>query len=176
MATNNFLLRMIGNSNGNYSNKYNRAQKLINNWDVIKAKVERYVIRGKGKTILSKRAWLVLLMMETGIRIGNTASANGYVSKNKFGKHFNKIVKTFGAITLQVKHCKLSKDGQSLRISFLGKKQVQINTSTNNPIIIKYFPVMVSGKEPNDLVFETKARFINGFIIKRIGHYFTAKD
>ena len=173
MASQNYLTKVVGNSNGNYTNKYNRAQKLINNWDSIRVKMERMVTRGNGKTKLSQRAWLILLIMETGIRVGNRVSADGYISKNKYGKYFEKKVRTFGATTLKVKHCKV-KDGV-LSISFLGKKQVSVSVKTNNKILLKYFPELVKGKVAGDDLTSEEARFLNGFLKKRVGRY-SAKD
>lgn len=170
------LLNLIGLSHGSYKNKYNRAQKLIDNWDGIKIKMEGFIKRGKCKTRLSRCAYAILMMMETAIRVGNEESADGYISTNKFGKYYNKKVKTYGMTTLKVSHTKC--DGNQICLNFLGKKQVINKTCTTNTILIKYYKTIVAGKLKNDIFIgsDIDDRVIRMFVHKRIGKKFTIKD
>jgi DNA topoisomerase IB len=88
----NELQQMVGNPRGHNDNKEHRAQKLINRWDELKQKMSSLIERGHGTSDKARCAYAVLTIMETGIRVGNEYSANGYVpTKTEFvlvdGKH-----------------------------------------------------------------------------------------
>lgn len=170
------FINLVGNSNGSYKDKYNRSQKLINNWDILKVKLERMVVNGGCNTVSSRYAWLMLLILETGIRIGNEDSADGYVSINKYSEYFGKEVQTYGATTLQVKHITINKGVMFLK--FLGKKQVPINTSTNNPILVQYGKHLIKNKLPEEKVVDAtySESGLYNFIKRYIGSRYSAKD
>jgi DNA topoisomerase IB len=169
------LKDMVGISYGSYSNKYNRAQKLIDNWDDIKLKMEKFIIRGRGKTLQARLAYGILLMMETGIRIGNEDSAAGYISINKYSQYYNKEVKTFGLTTLLCRHVHLN---GKLRLKFLGKKQVKNDIESDNKVLIKYAKVLLKDKDKTDLFLgnDMHVKRLRPFLRKSIGRKYLSKD
>ncbi len=172
--TKNEMLKLVGNSNGSYKNVYNKARKLLDNWLNLTAKMERLIVRGNGKTLVARCAFGLLVMMETGIRIGNHISANGYISTNKWGKYHLKEVKTYGLITLNIKHIK--KVGNKLVLNFLGKKQVQCRVETKNKILLKYFGIVKFGKKQDDLFLDIRRVDLMRFVRKYVGGKYSPKD
>ena len=166
----------IGNHRGSYKNKYNCAQKLANIWGDVKAKMERMVENGRGVTRISRMAYVTLLMMETALRIGDKEKSNeGYVSTNKYGKYFNKRVKTYGLTALQYRHFKIYPG--KLVIEFLGKKQVQNKVKTKNKILIRYYHVITKNKMPADFVFSDFNGYeLRKFIRRYVGRKYMSKD
>lgn len=72
------LIDAVGKTRGSFANKDNRASKLLAQWDTLHTKMAGMVRRGRADTETSRCAYAVLIMMETGIRIGNEASSEGY--------------------------------------------------------------------------------------------------
>lgn len=164
----------VGNLNGHFSNKYNRAQRLIKRWDKLKGKMERKIVKGNGWTKSARLAYAVLLMMETGIRIGNESSAEGYVSINKFSDYYNKVVKTYGCTTLLREHIRFYKGRMCM--TFLGKKQVEIKTCTTNKVLVEYGREYYDWKENGELFLDITAYELGKFIRRTIGKKFQPKD
>jgi len=77
-------------------------------------------------------AYACLLMMTTGIRVGNESSAEGYESA--LPDNVGELVQTFGTTTLKPEHVDSSEDGK-LKLQFLGKKQVDQNIEVNDPLL-----------------------------------------
>ena len=70
----------IGKTNGHFKNKENRAQKLLIMWNDIEKNMIETIQSGYAEQSLEYRcAYGILLMMHTGIRVGNEGSAEGYV-------------------------------------------------------------------------------------------------
>ena len=175
-ASKNKMLDLVGTHAGSVNHKYNRAQKLIVRWNNIESKMSRIIKRGNCNTLVSQMAYIILLVMKTGIRIGNAESASGYISTNKFGDYYNKEVKTYGAITLQVRHIK--KNGGNIVLNFIGKKQIIVITTTNDKVLLKYYENMIKDKDKNDQFLDEAVTYtlINNFVKKYIGKKFSAKD
>lgn len=77
----------IGLSRGHFKDKWNRTQKLIDMWEDLEQKMIGFIERGKGTSLPARCAFGVLLIMETGIRVGNETSAEGYIPvKTEFVK------------------------------------------------------------------------------------------
>lgn len=74
------LIDSVGIANGHYKSKFNRIRKLIDMWPYLEQKMIHIIERGDGISDLARCAYGVLLTMQTGIRIGNEVSAEGYVS------------------------------------------------------------------------------------------------
>ena len=54
----------VGKTKGSFKNKDNRTAKLLKDWELIRALMERFITIGHGKTLRARTAYGVLLMME----------------------------------------------------------------------------------------------------------------
>lgn len=162
----------VGNTRGSWKNKDNRAARLLQKWDIIRKKMEAYIIKGNGITLRARCAYAVLLMMETGIRVGNESSAEGYVCGQKHHKSYGKKVKTYGLITLRSEHMRVSHN--SIYVSFLGKKAVDQYLVARDYTLMQYFNII------NDASFDPWLGITYGdlynFIKKSVGRQFKLKD
>lgn len=77
------LIPLVGNPAARFATKEGRCAKLIAGWGGLKIKMAAMVERGAGRTETARLAYATLLMMETGIRVGNESSAEGLVSDNE---------------------------------------------------------------------------------------------
>lgn len=174
-------MKQIGKSRGHFNTAENRVQKLIDNWKELKSKLEQMIIRGKANknrwnyTETSLCAYATLLIMETGIRVGNEKSAEGYSSINKYSKYYNKVVKTYGVTTLLKEHVVPRPD--YIQYKFLGKKQVEQILETTNPVLVKHtLLIHRSVKSPKDLFLGIDYYTLQKFIKRYIGKNFKPKD
>lgn len=115
----------------------------------------------------SLAALAVKLMMYTGIRIGNEASAQGIVSKVT-----KKVEKTQGLITLDKQHIELK--GDSVVFDFVGKKRVPQIISITNPELRKQ--VMNAHHASTDRLIPLTYHQVNMYIRKNIGKQYSPKD
>lgn len=103
---------LFGNINGGYksndktASKFNRVAKIAQNYNEIHTKLIEF-LNGKNelKQILS---FACLLMLESGIRIGNEKSSEGYISKVKGFE--GQEVQTYGLTTLKPEHIKFENE------------------------------------------------------------------
>ena len=162
----------IGKRKGHMGDKHNRAQKIYNAWEELKAKMEGLIIRGHGTSEVARCAYAMLLLMETGIRSGNKDSAAGYVCDQKHHEQYGKEIKTFGLTTIGTDHIKLR--GRTIYISFTGKKLVDQSVSTSNPVLVKYLKAVTfhDGKT----AFGIHDKQLRKFTRKYIGKGFKPKD
>lgn len=72
------LIDAVGNPRARFATKEARAAKLLEQWNTLHAKMSRMIERGNGTSETARAAYGVLCMMETGIRIGNESSSEGY--------------------------------------------------------------------------------------------------
>jgi DNA topoisomerase IB len=129
------------------------------------------VVRGGAKTETSLLAYATLLMMETGIRVGNEESAEGFVSVNKWHEKHGQLVQTFGLTTLLGRHVRVR--AGVLTLSFVGKKIVDQTLRTADPFLVGYAPVP-DGSEERWLGVEYPALY--KFVKKYVGRAYKPKD
>jgi DNA topoisomerase IB len=117
------------------------------------------------------------MMIESGIRVGNEDSADGYVSKAK--KTEGQVLKTYGLTTLLHEHISFPKPGTML-LSFIGKKSVQHDISIVDPVLVKVGRQFYDLNQARWLSLpngtEIVDKDVNNFIRKSISSGFTAKD
>src|SRR5271168_2551126 len=87
---------------------------------------------------------IIILMIQTGIRIGNEESA--------------KSVKTYGATTLLKKHVKI--DGSKITLNFIGKDNVKQHLSLKDSKVAKVIKELIKNKGPSDRIFEVDGKVI----------------
>lgn len=132
----------------------------------------RYIIGNLNRDIreggeLSKPALGIKLMMYLGIRVGNEASAQGYVSLAT-----KKMTKTYGLTTLTKKHVDVS--GDRVKINFIGKKGVEQHLEINNKALAEQ--VKEAHKEAGETLLGVDYNDIKRYIYNEIGKEFSPKD
>jgi len=163
----------IGKTKGSFKNKDNRTAKLLANWDVLRMTMESFIRQGRGVTLRARNAYGILLMMETGIRVGNEASAEGYVCDQKHHKDYGKEIQVYGLTTLRKEHTKLN-NNNNITLNFLGKKAVPQFLKTSNPVLIKYYDTITQQSYTTWLGISYSD--IYKFVKKSIGHKYKPKD
>lgn len=167
----------VGKLKGSVKNKDNRTAKLLRNWDDIRTKMEQYIEAGRGITVRARVAYGVLLMMETGIRIGNETSAEGYICDQKHHASYGKKIQVYGLTTILKSHTRQSNSG-SIILEFLGKKAVHQTLRTSNAVLRKYYHII--GDQSRSLGYQTWLGVdygdIYNFVKKSIGRQFKPKD
>ena len=163
----------VGKIRGSFKNKDNRTAKLLENWEIIRKLMEHLITQGNGNTLRARCAYGVLLMMETGIRIGNEESASGYICGQKHHASFGKTINVYGLTTLRKQHAYISVSGK-LVLNFLGKKAVEQNLRTSNNILLQYFHAVSRHNLPTWLGITYSD--IYKFVKKSIGKKYKPKD
>lgn len=175
------LLSTVGKVKGHFKTKENRVAKLLSDWEDLQAKMEAMTLRGSARTETSRMAYGVLVIMETGIRVGNEGSAEGWICENQivnkktgevvwrhplYGQH----VQTFGLTTLLNQH--VEKKRNSVGLYFAGKKLVDQTLTLRNRILVDYAP---HGPD-EDPWLGVRYRDLLKFVKKSVGRKFTPKD
>lgn len=175
------LADAVGNPRGRNADKNHRVAKLMKDWDSVKTKLENMVRRGGCRTDASLNAYAVLLIMHTGIRVGNEESAEGFVSvgqRVKDGKvvwqseTHGQLCKTYGLTTLRGRHVNWS--AKLLRLRFVGKKHVAQDLLVTCPLMIKYAPD--HDGDPDVLWLGVTDRGLRKFVRRYVGRAFVPKD
>lgn len=157
----------FGNPLGSYKDKFNRATKLATQWDDLKTKFYNFTTTDK-VTERHECALAMLIMMHTGVRIGNEDSAEGYVSKLT-----NKKVKTYGLTTLLRQHVTIEKN--KVVLNFVGKRQVKQRLSISDPLLVSRIKNYLNNSESNQL-FTISDYQLRKFTRKYVGSKYTVKD
>ena len=168
-------VKFFGKLRGNNSNKFNRVNKLAAQYNPLRTKMVGMVERGNLDTLHSRCALCVLFLMETGIRIGNEGSAEGYhtVPHPHAKNQESKFVQTYGLLTLLRKHVKSGAGG--VRFEFVGKKQV--DNKFHLPVYLAaYTRILHKERPPHEPFFGVTVYELNKFIKKYVGKEFSAKD
>lgn len=167
------LLKSVGKTRGRNSTKEHRSAKLLARWPALKSKLEGMVRRGNGQTETARLAYAVLLVMETGIRVGNEKSAEGFVCNQKYHADYGKVVKTYGLTTLLNQHVRWRDGLRSFRLSFTGKKLVGQELVVTNRTLVRYMTV---GPDPDESWLGVTYPRLKKFVKKYVGRQFTPKD
>lgn len=160
----------IGKFKGNMSNKYNRAQKLFFYKESLIYKFTNMIERGRGVTLNARLAYACIVLMETGIRVGNESSAEGYICQSKYDKDYGKKIKTYGIVTLLGEHVK--KFRTKIDMEFVGKRNVANSYQINYKPLVKYFPKV----KPKELWLGITYNELFKFVKKHIGKKYNPKD
>lgn len=170
------LVQAVGKVRGHFKTKENRAAKLISMWPALKRKMEQMVIRGRGRTDQARLAYAVLMMMETGIRVGNEDSAEGFICENKYHPNYGKEVQTFGLTTLQHKHIVYERHKNRIILEFVGKKSVDQRLSTTNPILFRFCPLQKPHETSDQPWLNIAYEDLRKFVKRYVGRQFKPKD
>jgi DNA topoisomerase IB len=171
------LTAAIGKVKGSNGTKENRVSKLLHRWSELESKFEGLLARGNGTTETARLSYACLVMMDTGIRVGNESSSEGFVCENKWHPDFGKVVQTFGLTTLQHRHVDpvYRTDGamQGVCLSFTGKKLVGQNLVIRRQSLVTYCPGCGGD---DDLWLNITYPQLYKFVKTRVGDCFSPKD
>lgn len=173
------LVYAVSKSN-RFDTKESRAKKLLLQWSELYTKMLDMVDRGTNVTMTytAKCAWAVAVMMHTGIRVGNEASAEGYICVNAYKDQCGLKVKTYGLTTLLAKHCKIKniKGNKVVVLNFVGKKLEDQTFIITDKFLVFGAEVLLSDKQKEDTLLDIGHYDLTKFVKKRIGKNFTIKD
>ena len=163
-------VNLVGKVNGHFKSKENRAAKILAEWNELIEKMRGMVERGGGRSDNARMAYAVLVMMETGIRVGNEGSAEGFVCENKYLPEYGKVVQTYGLTTLLGEHIKIRKNHYVL--SFTGKKLVEQELVINHTLLVQFCPRV----KPDEKWLGIEYPELFKFVKKYVGKKFIPKD
>lgn len=164
----------FGNIQSTTNNKFNRVAIIASRYSKIKQDMYN-IIRQNPEFPTNTEfncAVAVLLILKTGIRIGNEDSAEGYMTTPYEGSKMKpKFVKTYGLTTMLPEHVTV-KNG-IVHLNFLGKKHVE-NSFVLDPELSKLvIRIYKSGYRP---VFNIDDYTLTKFIKLKTSPYLSSKD
>lgn len=173
----NKLITIFGKSKGANDNKFNRAAKLALQFDRLESKFINHIANNSLTDSLSaKQSLACLMLLHTGIRVGNEDSAEGYMTNphpNQPDK-VSEFVQTYGLTTLKPEHF-IIKDN-IIDILFAGKKSVENTFTIAHPQIVATLKLLIAETLPDNYVFGTTDSELTKFIKANVGEQFSPKD
>ena len=167
-------IEFLGNPAGSMDVKFNRVARMGQRYDIIIADLKSIINKESKKPPVSQRysqAVALLVLANTGIRVGNEDSAEGYVSDLEYSDSYGKTVQTFGLTTIKQEHVRTRKGIVSF--DFLGKKQVENTFKLSGELSKLVIPILESNYDP---VFKTSEAEFTRFVKKESSPYFSTKD
>jgi len=174
--------KFFGNTEGNSSVKFNRVAMIASRYDEIVKKLDEIISEESKKTQYNSQtgntettqiynlAVAFKLIVQTGIRIGNEDSAEGFMSTYK-EKGKEVLAKTYGLSTLLPEHIEF-KNGVAY-LDFTGKKHVE-NKFTLSKELSKLVKPIYDSKFPT--LFNIDEYTLTQFIKSTTSPYFSSKD
>ena len=137
--------------------KYERMKKFSTKIDKFITHIQKELTKPKSPNYTM--VIMFMLLYKTHLRVG----CEQYVIKNK----------TYGLTTLLGKHVKL--EGNTIRLSFIGKKNVPQKVKCTDKYIAKYIKKL-NPKPSQSLFPQITSVMMNVYLQERIGSEFTCKD
>ena len=75
------MVCLFAKQRGSNTNKFNRASKIAAMYEELESKLRGMIERAQPASHHSRVALATLLLMKTGMRVGNEESAEGYMTK-----------------------------------------------------------------------------------------------
>lgn len=162
----------FGNSNSSMDVKFNRVTKIASRYDKIKNKLLDYIDNNRSYPTSKEYNLGVafLIIITTGIRIGNEDSAEGFYSDYKV-KGKTVFAKTYGLTTLLPRH--ISVEEGKVKMHFTGKKHVINSFELPEDVSKLIIPIIKSKYVP---VFNIHEGELTKFISDITSPYFSSKD
>jgi DNA topoisomerase IB len=162
----------VGNESGSMDVKFNRVAKIASKYNDIIRNLNKIITQSSGVPTSKNYnlAASMLLVIKTGIRIGNEDSAEGFFSdfKEKGKTHF---ARTYGLTTLRPNHVTVDKD--VVKLDFTGKKHVENTFTLSKELSKVMIPIFQSGYNP---VFGITDAELTKFIKEFTDSYLSSKD
>lgn len=165
---------IFADNNADINNKFNRAATLAYMFNSLESAFTSEINNPQSKVI--NYCVACLMLMHTGIRVGNEDSAEGYMTNphpNQKDK-VSEFVQTFGLTTLKKEHFIVKND--KIELFFLGKKSVDNFFIINHPVIVSALKVLLDKAGENDYVLGINDRELTSFIKLNVGERFSPKD
>lgn len=162
----------IGNETGSMDVKFNRVAKIASRYDKIVSKVKDIISTNKDVPTNKEYnlAVATLIILKTGIRIGNEDSAEGFMSDIK-EKGKTVLAKTYGITTLLPEHVNISNG--IAKFDFTGKKHVQNTFTLSKELSTLVLPIVTSNYAT---VFNITEPELTKFIKRISSPYLSSKD
>jgi DNA topoisomerase IB len=162
-----------GNVNGSTDVKFNRVAMIASRYTEIVNKLRNIINSSKSipTSIRYNCAVATLIILKTGIRIGNEDSAEGFYSEYK-EKGKRVLAKTYGLTTMERNHIKISPNG-IVSFDFIGKKHVDNHFVLDKELSQYVISIYQSGYDP---VFNIDDYTLTKFIKDETSPYFSSKD
>ena len=156
-----------------YKVNFNRMVKLATMFEELSDKFDGMINRGIGVTDLALCALACKMMMYTGIRIGNEASAEGYTTNpHPNSKAEPKFVQTYGLTTMLREHA--YPIGRRVKFRFLGKRYME-NTFEVGGLLAKQVKELMKNYH-GETLFGVTDYELTKFVKKYVGRHFMPKD
>ena len=163
----------FGNPAGSMDLKFNRVTRIAERYDKITAHLRKLIYQNSLQYPANKEYCLAvasLLIIETGIRIGNEDSAEGFISEYK-EKGKKVLAKTYGLTTLLPEHIEI--ENGIVKFDFTGKKHVENKFTLSKELSGYVMHILNSNYNP---VFNTNDGELTTFIKNETSPYLSSKD
>lgn len=145
---NNKPVSIFADHKGDFSNKFNRAAWILSNYRYIEQGLKAVLLIEKPTSLNFKASVAELILLQTGIRVGNEDSAEGYTTtphpNNK--NQERKFIQTYGLTTLKNEH--FFKERDIYKLKFIGKKGVPNTFTINDPNICTAIDKLLQNNDP----------------------------
>lgn len=166
------MIPFFGNSVSTTENKFNRVAMIAMRYGKIINNLNEIIRTTKPSDVNYRLATALMMIIKTGIRIGNEDSAEGYITiPNPNSKIKPQFVKTYGLTTMLPNHLILING--VVFLNFLGKKHVQNMFKLDRDLSKLVINVYKQGLSP---VFGITDYELTKFIEKETSPYFSSKD
>lgn len=162
----------FGIENSSMNVKWNRIARIGKNYNSWFLEMENFIRENKSFPTTKNYNFAVafLTIMETGIRVGNEDSAEGFYSEYKEeGKRV--LAHTYGLTTLEPRHIEVVNG--KVRLDFTGKKHVQNTFQLNQKLSDLTRPIIESGYDP---VYNMEEGELTRFIKSKTSKHLSTKD
>jgi DNA topoisomerase IB len=163
----------FGNPAGSMDLKFNRITRIAERYDKITNHLKKLIYQNSLEFPANKEYCLAvasLLIIETGIRIGNEDSAEGFISEYK-EKGKKVLAKTYGLTTLLQEH--VEDDNGIIKFDFTGKKHVENKFTLSKEMSEYVRHIRRSNYTP---FFNTNDGELTTFIKNETSPYLSSKD
>jgi DNA topoisomerase IB len=169
-------ISIFGSSNGEMNDKFNRAAVLLSKFETIDIRLKNILTKEKESTESFKCALGTLLLLHTGIRVGNEDSADGYMTQPHPNQKdaVSKFVQTYGLTTLQNRHFIRQQDNTYL-LDFIGKKQVKNTFKVNDTVLCTAIDKLLQSNQ-TETTLGINDYTLTKYIKANIGEQFSPKD
>lgn len=169
-------VKFFGNPDGSTKVKFNKVAMIASRYVDILGDLQKIIDDDRSTFPVSERFRLAvafLIIIKTGIRVGNEDSAEGYMTTPHANQkdQESKFVQTYGISTMMRHH--IYKQNGLVHFDFIGKKAVENKFILDHKLSNLVMQVYDSGFEP---LFGIDESMLTSFIKKETSPYFSSKD
>jgi len=166
------MIPFFGISDSSMEVKFNRVARIASRFNIWKEQMQNYVLQNNSSPTSQEYNLSVafLIIMSTGIRVGNESSAEGFYSDYK-EKGKTVFAHTYGLTTLLPEH--VSVKNEIVYFNFTGKKHVQNTFELSSDLSKLVIPVIESGYST---VFNMEEPELTRFVKQHTSKHLSTKD